>query len=171
MLTGVVKAAFDASHVNDYEPRAHRSPDCRGRAAVRADALRHRDLRPHRSRRGARSSTSTPATRAGRSGRRPAANILRLESTGPFASAAFPDARWEQPVLECAPGDALLLFTDGLSERGKGDEPFGEERILAEIGRHRDGGGALLDALLDGARRFTDRAADDDLTLITAKLV
>ena len=77
----------------------------------------------------------------------------------------------EQPVLEWAKGDALLLFTDGLSDTWHGDEPFGEERIVNEIGRHRDGGGALLDALVDEARGFTGGAeAADDLTIITAKL-
>jgi len=170
MLTGVVKAAFDASHVDDYEPRA----------IIRriAEGVRRFELARFVTAVCARVDVTRGAleyVNAGHPGGAKWAagggNILRLESTGPFASAAFPDARWAQPVLEWAHGDALLLFTDGLSDTWQGDEPFGEERIVTEIGRHRDGGGALLDALVDEARRFAGGTeAGDDLTVITARL-
>jgi sigma-B regulation protein RsbU (phosphoserine phosphatase) len=38
-----------------------------------------------------------------------------------------------------APGDLLVLFTDGLCDaRGKGDERFGERRVLATVARRRE---------------------------------
>lgn len=170
MLTGVVKAAFDASHVDDHEPRA----------VVRriADGVRRFELTRYVTAVCARIDVARGTLEyvnaghpAGVKWSATGGDVVRLESTGPIASAAFPHAQWEQPVLSWVEGDAVLLFTDGLSDAWREEEPFGEERIMEEIGRHRQGGDALLDALLDGARRFTAGAeADDDLTLVTATL-
>jgi sigma-B regulation protein RsbU (phosphoserine phosphatase) len=170
MLTGVVKAAFDASHADEYEPRA----------IIRriAEGVRRFELTRFVTAVCARIDAAQGTleyVNAGHPGgmmwSAAGDRILRLDSTGPFASSAFPDARWEQPVLDCRVGDAVLLFTDGLSERWQGDESFGEERIQDEIGCHRHGGGALLDALIDASQQFTDDDAEasDDLTLITAR--
>jgi sigma-B regulation protein RsbU (phosphoserine phosphatase) len=43
----------------------------------------------------------------------------------------FPDWVYEQSDLQLRPGDTLMIFTDGLVEASnRGDEPFGEERLI-----------------------------------------
>jgi serine phosphatase RsbU (regulator of sigma subunit)/catechol 2,3-dioxygenase-like lactoylglutathione lyase family enzyme len=72
---------------------------------------------------------------------------------------------------ELAPGDAVLLYTDGVTEalNGEGEE-FGEERLLEAARQHR---GLSLPELLatvaDQARRFSPYEQTDDITLIAAK--
>src|SRR5215471_10917669 len=72
---------------------------------------------------------------------------------------------------EMAPGDAILLYTDGVTEalNGEGEE-FGEERLL-EATRQRCELSLpeLLAAVADQARRFSPHEQADDITLIIAK--
>jgi len=72
---------------------------------------------------------------------------------------------------ELAPGDALLLYTDGVTEalNGEGEE-FGEERLLESARQNsqlclRE----LLAAVADQARSFSPHEQADDITLIVAK--
>jgi sigma-B regulation protein RsbU (phosphoserine phosphatase) len=96
---------------------------------------------------------------------------------GVSAGGAF--ARNEFEVLTChlAPGDTLLLFTDGLTEarRGRGGELLGYEgakelacRAAASVSpssplRH------LGDAIVEGARDFARGVLTDDLCLLLAR--
>jgi serine phosphatase RsbU (regulator of sigma subunit)/catechol 2,3-dioxygenase-like lactoylglutathione lyase family enzyme len=72
---------------------------------------------------------------------------------------------------ETAPGDAILLYTDGVTEalNGEGEE-FGEERLLEATRQHRElSPPELLAAVADQARRFSSHEQADDITLIVAK--
>src|SRR5215472_9972940 len=72
---------------------------------------------------------------------------------------------------EMAPGDGILLYTDGVTEalNGEGEE-FGEERLLEATRQHRDLSlPELLAAVADQARRFSSHEQTDDITLIVAK--
>jgi len=81
--------------------------------------------------------------------------------------------KWDCATEECelAPGDAVLLYTDGVTEalNGEGEE-FGENRLLEATRQH---GGLslpeLLAAVADEARRFGPDEQADDITLIVAK--
>ena len=71
------------------------------------------------------------------------------------------------------PGDAVVLFTDGIYEvAGAGQEEFGEQRLLAAAQRHeelslRD----LFPALLNEACQFASEGAfDDDVCLVGFRL-
>jgi phosphoserine phosphatase RsbU/P len=166
MLTGVVKAAFDASRANRYEPRAivrRIAEGLRGFEAqrfitatcVRIDASR--GLLEY-------VNAGHPAGAVwSRSG------LTRLESTGPLICSAFPDADWDQLTLDILPSTRLLLFTDGISECHMAGEMFGERRIIDECLRHPEGGADLLDAILASAARFS-AARDDDQTLLLASV-
>jgi len=45
---------------------------------------------------------------------------------------AFEDAAWEEQVVLASPGDALVFYTDGVTDtRGEGGELFGQERLAA----------------------------------------
>src|SRR5213080_4297185 len=72
---------------------------------------------------------------------------------------------------ELAPGDAVLLYTDGVTEalNGEGEE-FGEQRLLDATRKHRELSlPEFLGAIVDQARRFSPHEQGDDITLIAAK--
>jgi serine phosphatase RsbU (regulator of sigma subunit)/catechol 2,3-dioxygenase-like lactoylglutathione lyase family enzyme len=79
------------------------------------------------------------------------------------------DCAMEERTL--APGDAVLLYTDGVTEalNGEGEE-FGEERLLEAARQHRElSPPELLVAVADQARKFNPAEQADDITLIVAK--
>jgi sigma-B regulation protein RsbU (phosphoserine phosphatase) len=93
-------------------------------------------------------------------------------SAGP-ALAICEDAEYKTAQRTIQPGDAVVLFTDGIYEvAGAGQEEFGEQRLLAAAGRHRDLPlQELFPALLNDARQFaTEGAFDDDVCLVGFRL-
>jgi serine phosphatase RsbU (regulator of sigma subunit)/catechol 2,3-dioxygenase-like lactoylglutathione lyase family enzyme len=80
---------------------------------------------------------------------------------------------WECEVGErtLRSGDALALYTDGITEAfNDADEEFGEERVTEAMRRHRHHSPqSLLDAIVEEVRRFSPREQRDDVTLIVAK--
>jgi serine phosphatase RsbU (regulator of sigma subunit)/catechol 2,3-dioxygenase-like lactoylglutathione lyase family enzyme len=80
---------------------------------------------------------------------------------------------WDCEIGEArlAPGDALALYTDGITESFNGaDEQFGEARLLAALRRHRAlCCEAMLTAVVNEVRLFTPHEQSDDITLIVAK--
>ena len=68
-----------------------------------------------------------------------------------------------------APGDFLMLFTDGLYEvQGAHEELYSQQRLLVDV-QHLLGqpAGDLFDHLLETIRTFsTDRAFEDDVCLV-----
>jgi serine phosphatase RsbU (regulator of sigma subunit) len=79
------------------------------------------------------------------------------------------DCAMEERVL--APGDAVVLYTDGVTEalNDEGEE-FGEDRLLQAARQHRQLSlPELLAALADQVRKFSPHEQADDITLIGAK--
>lgn len=72
---------------------------------------------------------------------------------------------------ELAPGDSVLLYTDGVTEARNGDEEeFGEVRPLEAVREYRELSlPELLVAVADQARRFSPHEQSDDITLTVAK--
>jgi serine phosphatase RsbU (regulator of sigma subunit)/catechol 2,3-dioxygenase-like lactoylglutathione lyase family enzyme len=107
----------------------------------------------------------------------PPALLLRggdgLERLGPTCTVVGLFERWDFAMEErtLAPGDAVLLYTDGVTEATNGDgEEFGEERLLEAARLHRGlSPPELLAAVADRARGFSPHEQGDDITLIVAK--
>src|SRR5207244_13393879 len=76
--------------------------------------------------------------------------IVALESTGPIVHTALHGRDWEERMLSFSEADRLFLYTDGLTEAASLTEHYGRQRLEAELKRSRDGGGDLLDAVVDG---------------------
>jgi sigma-B regulation protein RsbU (phosphoserine phosphatase) len=164
MLTGVVKAAFDASRGDHYEPRA----------VVRriADGLRGFEHQRFVTATCVRIDSSRGILEYVNAGHPAGAvwfadGLTRLEPTGPIICSAFPGAGWEQATISVSAGRHVLLFTDGISECQTATEMFGEGRIIDECLRHPSGGAHLLDSILSSVAQFST-ARDDDQTLVLA---
>jgi serine phosphatase RsbU (regulator of sigma subunit)/predicted enzyme related to lactoylglutathione lyase len=82
--------------------------------------------------------------------------------------------RWECPVTEyqLAPGDTLVLYTDGLTEAlNAAEEEFGEERLIAALRANRRlPAAAILQAVVSEIQAFSGIQQYDDITLVIAKV-
>lgn len=80
----------------------------------------------------------------------------------------FPNWQYENSLLQLAPGDRLLLFTDGITEAGLPEaEEFGEQRLL-QCARSCEGLSTrdLKSKLLMDVKQYCDSQLRDDATLI-----
>lgn len=84
--------------------------------------------------------------------------------------------QWDCTVAErqLAPGDVLVIYTDGISEASEGDdaEEFGEERLVAGTrAQQNQPAGPMLDAIVAEVQAFSKGYQADDMTMIVAKCV
>jgi len=100
------------------------------------------------------------------------AAIDRLTAGGPVLG-VLEAARYSVEQTPAAPGDILVLFSDGLVEATNGaGEFFGDDRLLAAVRQSADlPARTLVDAVLSAVRTFTGgRPAEDDQTLLIVRL-
>ena len=100
-------------------------------------------------------------------------NVERLGAT---ATVLGLFEEWDCEVVDCklAPGDVLVIYTDGVSEAGESEdgdsEEFGEERLIAAIRKQqRQSAAEILDGILSEVQQFSQGEQADDMTLIVAK--
>ena len=81
------------------------------------------------------------------------------------------DVAFEERRTILAPGEILVLYTDGVVEARAGDgEPFGEERLGALVGEAAQGPGTLADDVYTAVRAHTgDIPQQDDVTLVVLR--
>lgn len=90
--------------------------------------------------------------------------VERVDATGTLLG-VLPSPPLQQVELELGPGDALVLYTDGVTEARNGPEQFGEARLLAsleggtDLSTARDVTGRVVGAV--DAFRDPDAGADD----------
>jgi sigma-B regulation protein RsbU (phosphoserine phosphatase) len=79
---------------------------------------------------------------------------------------------WDCTVAECqlAPGDILVIYTDGISEAGPNEEEeFGEQRLIATIRKYpQQSASEILDNILSDVQKVSCGRQADDMTLIVA---
>jgi sigma-B regulation protein RsbU (phosphoserine phosphatase) len=169
MLTGIVKSSFRSSEAEGYDPLAVVQRVWTSLAPFGYD----------------RFVTLVAALVAADAGRLEYVNaghppgilwrrrdgFLWLEGTGPLVSPALRAPQWELKAAPIAEGDQILLYTDGVSEALATDDHGGEFRLSAAIGRHAEGGAALLDTILADVHRTASHPQSDDLTLVTARVL
>jgi serine phosphatase RsbU (regulator of sigma subunit) len=84
----------------------------------------------------------------------------------------FEEIPIEESRIDLAPGDCLVLYTDGVTEAVNPDgEMFGEERLIAVVAAHADAGADLLRArIVEALAEFTAGADQaDDITCLVVK--
>ncbi len=96
--------------------------------------------------------------------------LERLEATCTVVG-LFEKWEYRMEERELAPGDGILLYTDGVTEAlNEAGEEFGEERLLKAARQHSQlSPPESLLAVVDQARRFSPHEQGDDITLIVAK--
>ncbi|MBA3345811.1 MAG: SpoIIE family protein phosphatase [Gemmatimonadales bacterium] len=95
----------------------------------------------------------------------------RLEATAPPLGLATAGSIQRRELPWEVGGDLLLLWTDGLVDaRNSEGEPFGEQRLLAEVGARR---GEPVDAIVEGVLAQADAFGShpiDDRTLLVLRI-
>ena len=97
--------------------------------------------------------------------------VKRLEVGGPIVG-LFEGARFEEETVTLAPGDILVVFSDGVSEAlSAGGDEYGEERIIAVASKHAGAAPAdLVQALFADVRAFSKGAPQsDDITAMVLR--
>lgn len=94
----------------------------------------------------------------------------RLEPTCTVVG-LFDDWHPEVKEVQLAPGDLLVLYTDGVTEAENAEgEQFGECRLMKSIGEQRHlPVRSLLDAIVTKVQEFGGREQADDITLVVAR--
>jgi sigma-B regulation protein RsbU (phosphoserine phosphatase) len=95
----------------------------------------------------------------------------RLDATAPPLGLATAGDIQRRQVPWGVGHDLLVLWTDGLADaRNESGEPFGDQRILAEVRAHRDESPeAIVQAVLAAAEAF-DVRPEDDRTLLVLRI-
>ena len=102
-----------------------------------------------------------------------AADGVRRLQTGGLIVGLFDDAVFEEETQQMAPGDLLVVFSDGITEatNDQGEE-FGDDRIIecvSEAGAARDPK-AVLTRVFDRLKEFTvDELQGDDMTALVLR--
>lgn len=82
------------------------------------------------------------------------------------------DVRLHEQELTLRPGDSLLLYTDGVTEAGPRDAPFGEAGLCALLERTGGVEPEALVAVVDAAAREADPGpARDDIAVLALRAV
>ena len=89
-------------------------------------------------------------------------------STGGMILGVFENATFEEGDVQLAPGDRVVLFTDGITEAmSDTDGEFGDDRLTAAIGRRKDAAVAdLVNGIFADVAAFSNGQVTDDATVL-----
>jgi sigma-B regulation protein RsbU (phosphoserine phosphatase) len=99
-------------------------------------------------------------------------NLECLEQRGGTALGVLPDASYDAGEVTLAPGDALFLYTDGVTEARDKDEAFySETRLVAALERIPCGSAKdLTRTLVEDVKTFASGAEQsDDITVLVVR--
>lgn len=91
--------------------------------------------------------------------------VAEIYPRGGMLLGAMPDARFVTRQVHLAPGDGLLLYTDGLTEARPGGAFFGEDGLVEFVGTRPRSARQLIDALTALIEGF-DPPPTDDVALL-----
>jgi sigma-B regulation protein RsbU (phosphoserine phosphatase) len=97
---------------------------------------------------------------------------VRRLSTGGMALGVLEDFPYEEGQVPVHPGDVLVVFSDGIPDAtNEFDHPFGENRLLDLIARHRGAAAVeIIDRIIDSVNDHEGETPQlDDLTMMVVK--
>jgi sigma-B regulation protein RsbU (phosphoserine phosphatase) len=98
--------------------------------------------------------------------------IVGLDAVGGLPLGVFPGIKYEQATIDLAPGDQLVLYTDGITDATDVEgRAFGLERLDRSLYTCRQDADELIASVLRAVDRFTaGHPAEDDRTMLVAKV-
>jgi sigma-B regulation protein RsbU (phosphoserine phosphatase) len=94
--------------------------------------------------------------------------VDRLQPTATVLG-VFSNWSCEEQSVDLHPGDALVLFTDGVTEAGvENDQEFGEDGLLATVQANR---GGSAEALVNGIVSAVQSETQDDVTVVAIRSI
>jgi phosphoserine phosphatase RsbU/P len=98
--------------------------------------------------------------------------VQRLDATS-MVVGLFNDWQCEVAEVNLAPGDTLVLYTDGITEARSADgEEFGESRLVDTLRSYCHlPVGPLLRAVVEAVQQFSAGEQQDDITMVIARSV
>jgi signal transduction histidine kinase/serine phosphatase RsbU (regulator of sigma subunit) len=96
--------------------------------------------------------------------------VVELDAGGTFVG-LMPGIPYPQHTVRLAPGDAVLFYTDGITEEwNDAGEEFGPERLVDALGETWRAGRPLADGVLEAVTRFAGAPRlDDDATAVSLR--
>lgn len=82
----------------------------------------------------------------------------------------LPDPKLHDAEVALGRGDALVLFTDGVTEARRGDDFFGEQRLADSAVAHAGSATALTEGVLADALTFQEGAPRDDIVVVAVRV-
>ena len=79
---------------------------------------------------------------------------------------AFTDVTFRDETLRLAPGDGLVMFTDGVTEARRDDELYGDGRLLMWLRDHPGAAADVTSGLLDEVVAFQAGLPRDDIVIL-----
>lgn len=97
------------------------------------------------------------------------ASVQRLPATATVIG-LFEQWECSAEQMRVAPGDLLVIFSDGVTEAAHNEEEYGEARLIHELQacRHLPAN-EIVEVILASVQEFSAGAQSDDLTLMIAK--
>jgi PAS domain S-box-containing protein len=80
-------------------------------------------------------------------------------------------AQWSQTVVELAPGDAILFYTDGVTDTPSGTERFGEQRLLDAVSGPAVDPATMIERVQSALHAFQVGDVVDDRAMLALQLV
>ncbi|MCL3861083.1 SpoIIE family protein phosphatase [Actinotalea sp. K2] len=98
--------------------------------------------------------------------RRPGRKPVTVGEYGPLLG-ALPGVRFTDTEVTLGPGDALVLFTDGVTEGRRRGHFYGNARLVAVIDEHRGTAADVTGAILADVMAYQSDNARDDIAVVT----
>ncbi len=99
--------------------------------------------------------------------------VERLDASGTLLG-VLPEPVLSDLTLDLVEGDAIVLYTDGVTEARRGVELFGEDRLVDVLAEAGAGGGfsaaRLADHLEQAVDRFQAGVANDDIAILVLRV-
>ncbi|UMG93485.1 SpoIIE family protein phosphatase [Nocardioides sp. TF02-7] len=92
-----------------------------------------------------------------------------VAAAGPLIG-VFDDPGFADHDLVLAPGEGLVLYTDGVTEARRGTAFFDEAGLLASVEAHGPDPAKLVDGLVDDVADFRAGDADDDVAVVALRV-